>query len=585
MKPDLALRSILTIAGALAGLSAWLIAEQLPQMIDNIRGLMALGVFAGLLFSVFMVATGPLRPLAALIAALAVAVPATLLFLWASFRHSDAVDFIESGLPVVALLFGAGIAVPFVITALARRGNWSDYATLFTEAWYIFTRTTAAMVFMGLVWAVILLSDQMMQLVGLSFVDDILKIDAVPAMITGAALGIALAVVHELSAYVTPYLILRLLRLLLPLVLVVSAVFVVAMPFRGLNELNAFFGSLSAGFVLMAMAFGGLTLVTVAIDQKDEDAVAPGWMQWATKALALLTPLLAALAVWSVSLRVGQYGWTPQRLAAMTAALVLLGYGIGYTMAVVRRDWMHRIRRANVWMALATMVIAALWLTPVLNAQRISANSQVARFETGRIGVAELDVWPLTQDWGHAGDAAIERLRALNHPEQVALNARIDKALGAKSKFDYNPVDEPPEPEPTKAEMAAAVAAIDVLPKGAVLPAIFSESTKFYADTRNLCVRQADGGANCIIVIGNFDKRSPEDEYLLLSTDTISDTTSDYGAQYVLYSIFRDLAVGAQSSGYFSNAAFVSIRSGNFSIEPSPFQVLITGDTVIDPSD
>jgi hypothetical protein len=123
MKPDLALRVVLTISGILAGLAGWLLVDVLPDYLrDNFRLLMTLGIFAGLFFSVFMVAAGPLRPAAAFLAALIVAVPASLLFLWASFRYGDPGAFLESGLPIVALIFGTGIAVPFTITFLARRG-------------------------------------------------------------------------------------------------------------------------------------------------------------------------------------------------------------------------------------------------------------------------------------------------------------------------------------------------------------------------------------------------------------------------------------------------------------------------------
>ena len=578
MKPDLALRAILTVAGALAGLSAWLIAEQLPMMIDNIRGLMVLGVFAGLLFAVFMVATGPLRPMAALIAALAVAVPSTLLFLLASFRYRDPGTYLEAGLPIVALLFGAGIGVPFVITALARRGNWSDYATLFTEAWYIFTRTTAAMVFMGLVWAVILLSDQMMQLVGLNFVEDILEIDAVPAVITGAALGIALAVVHELSAYVTPYLILRLLRLLLPLVLAVSTVFVVAMPFRGLSELNSFFGSLSAGFVLMSMAFGGLTLVTVAIDQRDEDAVSPGWMQWATKALAVLSPVLAGLAVWSVSLRVGQYGWTPHRLAAMTAAVVLLGYGLGYVVAVVRgNDWMHRIRRANVWMALVTLVIAALWLTPLFNAERISVASQMARLESGKVSVESFDLWSVGREWGRAGEAAVERLKAMNLPEQEKLTERISRMEKALYRYEFESTEPVTPLEPV--DVAALLARIPVLPAGSQLPQQIAAVEDMLRRVENACARQTLSGlAACVVVQADFLTAKSGDEWIALFDEYGG------GASVVLLWVEAGL-VQYRELPYQSAETLDRVAKGEFTVAAPDIQVLESGGQTILPQE
>ena len=82
----------------------------------------------------------------------------------------------------------------------------------------------------------------------MEIISDLLDIDGVPFVLTGLVLGLAIAVVNELSDYVSPYLILQLLRLLLPVLVVVMAVFIVALPFRGLSGL---FGGLSAAATLM----------------------------------------------------------------------------------------------------------------------------------------------------------------------------------------------------------------------------------------------------------------------------------------------------------------------------------------------
>ena len=176
----------------------------------------------------------------------------------------------------------------------------------------------------------------------------------------------------------------------LPVVLVVMSVFILALPFQGLSHL---FGDLSAAATLLAMALAGVTLVSTAVDQSDADATEAPLMRLMTQMLALLLPLPAALAGWAVWLRVDQYGLTPNRLAAAMAALLALGYGVAYAAAVLRRGrWMARIRLANTWLALGGVVLAALWLTPVLNAQRLSAASQLARYEAGRTALANLDL-------------------------------------------------------------------------------------------------------------------------------------------------------------------------------------------------
>ena len=95
-----------------------------------------------------------------------------------------------------------------------------------------------------------------------SVIEALIDIDPARPVITGAIFGLAIVVTYELSDMISPQLILRLLRLLLPMITVVVAVFVIALPFRGLSNL---FGSLSAGAVMIGMAITATSLVSAAI--------------------------------------------------------------------------------------------------------------------------------------------------------------------------------------------------------------------------------------------------------------------------------------------------------------------------------
>jgi peptidoglycan/LPS O-acetylase OafA/YrhL len=80
-------------------------------------------------------------------------------------------------------------------------------------------------------------------------------------------------------------------------------------------------------------------------------------------ALALM-PVLAALALWAVALRVRQYGWTHERIWAVAIAGVLMLYALGYAWAALERDaaaWLQRIGRINPamsWLVMALLVLS-----------------------------------------------------------------------------------------------------------------------------------------------------------------------------------------------------------------------------------
>jgi hypothetical protein len=124
--------------------------------------------------------------------------------------------------------------------------------------------------------------------------------------------------------------------------------------------------------------------------------------------------------------RVGQHGWTPERLFAALTCVLALGYGLSYTLAVLRgAGWMERIRQANIHLALAAILLAGLWLTPILNAERISAKNQLARFDAGKTAIADLDVEAI-RGWGTPGEEVLAVLEArAKETGQEALAARL----------------------------------------------------------------------------------------------------------------------------------------------------------------
>jgi hypothetical protein len=92
--------------------------------------------------------------------------------------------------------------------------------------------------------------------------------------------------------------------------------------------------------------------------------------------------------------------------------------------------WMERIRQGNIRMALGIIVVAALWLTPVLNAERISARDQLARYEAGTTKVEALDLYAL-RSWGKPGAEAIAALETrAKEPGQEALAAALAGQTG-----------------------------------------------------------------------------------------------------------------------------------------------------------
>lgn len=570
----------MTFVGGVAGLAAWMLIEIVPDHLENPHLLVTVVAAVAGFFAVMLAIAGPVSVAKACLGAALLSLPAALLLGWASLRFEASEAFYGSGFSLsawAALLF---VGAPFVSLWLWDRHNWSSYLDLFEAAWTIVVRYAAAWLFVGVFWAVLFLCDALLSLVSVNWIEDLIEIDGVPFVLTGAVFGLALRVVYEMRDYLSPYLILHLLRLLLPVLLVVMVIFVLALP---MSDPETLFGGLSPAGTVMAVALGGICLVSVALDKSDADAVRANWMQLATRLLCLLLPVLSALALYGIWLRVSAYGWTPARLAATTAAIVILLYALHYAASVLRGgEWMARIRRGNLVMAGVVMAVAALWLSPILNAEAISARSQEARYLNGAATSSELAVWEMQKDWGKAGKRALERLAALEGAQHADLRQRIDQASLSDNFYEFEQLG---SDEGRGANIEALTKMIRVVPTGTELPAGALNNLPDYRleDWLQACGKSQEFG--CILLLGQFTTGSDEQSGLLFRTG--------YNGGFEAVSVWLqddNLVAGdfvrdpeSQDALELSEADIARLLAGEFRIAPSSRQSLWLGDLELHP--
>ncbi len=518
-------RLIMALLGGAMGLTLWLLGRQWDNPALPPALFLALISWAAAYAAVALALAGPVAVSRALAGA---AVPATVvaaLISLAGLRHMRATDVLDDpamlGAVAVFLLF----SLPFTMLWLRDRAAVLRYAALFDAAWNMLVRYTAAWLFLAIFTLLAFLGDALLDLVGIDVIGRVFDEGWTLSAVGGAVLGLGLAVIYEARETISPGLVLRLLRLLLVPVLAVVAVFLGALPFRGLTQL---FGAFSAAGVLSGTAIVGITLISTALDRSDREAVRARGLRLATRLFALLLPVLAGLAVWAVALRVRDYGWTPDRLMAAAVGLVLLAYGLAYGLAALRGgEWMARIRQANVALALCVIAVSGLWMTPVLNVYRLSTDSQLARFQAGRSSVEQLPLWQMAHDWGRAGQAGLARLAAM--PERPELLARIEDVRNQVNPYQYEQaVQRRIAPE----RVRALLRLLPLRPAGSDLPAGFLTMAPSYRLDRWLagCRRLLpDGRAGCVLVQGAFSPAATaRDQGILLYLDGEAGARADH---------------------------------------------------------
>ena len=167
----MARRITLALVGAAAGITLYVLLVELPDRTDNTRLVLTLASLVGGFFALLLPAIGPVTLARAVMSAGLIAVVSSGLLTWASFRFLDAEEFLSAGHGLAAYTLLVALPLPFLIAALRPGEGWRDFPALFTHAWEIVVRYAVAWIFTGIVWGVIMLSDQVLQLVGIDLIE------------------------------------------------------------------------------------------------------------------------------------------------------------------------------------------------------------------------------------------------------------------------------------------------------------------------------------------------------------------------------------------------------------------------------
>ena len=144
----------------------------------------------------------------------------------------------------------------------------------------------------------------------------------------------------------------------------------------------------------MAMWLNALLLFFLnAVYQAGREAPYPPLVHRLLQPAIALLPVLSALALYGLYLRVDQYGWSLGRCWAFTVCVLLALFSLGYAWAVVRRrdGWQQGLGRVNLVMAWVLLALMLLANTPALDFRAISLASQMGRVQAGEIEMREFD--------------------------------------------------------------------------------------------------------------------------------------------------------------------------------------------------
>lgn len=341
------------------------------------------------------------------------------------------------GLRLPSSLIAIAVAVPLLQAWLDGRSAASRirYPRAHDRAWTDLVTVTAALAFALISFLMAGLLGALFKLIGITALERLLQERDFVLPLLGAAVGGGGALARDQASILsTLQNVLRfILSALTPVLAVGLGLFLLSLPFTGLDSLWQ--ATRNTTPILITCVAAALVLANAVIaDEADHESRRRPLRAAAMLLLACNLPL-AIIAAISVSKRVDQYGWTPDRLWAAVIVALALAYGVAGLWALLQpARWMARVRASNLGMGFGLCAVALLLATPIADFGAISTRSQVARLESGKVTLAAFDWTALRYEFGPAGVAALREL-ARSEPAETAKAARF--ALQSVDRWDF----------------------------------------------------------------------------------------------------------------------------------------------------
>jgi hypothetical protein len=322
------------------------------------------------------------------------------------------------GFPLWSLSFTFAASITLAcfkaLMYLQQRANQVPltYQVLFTNSWRNFLVSALSAIFVFIFWLILMLWGALFQVIQIDFFRDLFQEDWFIFPVLGFALGLGMIIFRNLTRVIDNItkLLHGLIKLLLPLVVAVAVIFLAALPIVGLDIL----WSTGKGTALLLWLLAIILFFTNAVyqDGREANPYAPFIHRLIFSGLCV-TPIISALSLYGLVLRLNQYGWSVERCWAFVVWLILTMIAVGYVVGIVRRraEWTTDLARVNTVMGLVVLAIMLLVNSPLLDFRKISLASQLNRVESGEIELREFDFWYTRNHLARPGYLAMEEMK------------------------------------------------------------------------------------------------------------------------------------------------------------------------------
>lgn len=266
----------------------------------------------------------------------------------------------------------------------------------------------------GLFWLVMFSAAALFRLVRLPFLSELIERGEfwIPATALVFSYGVSLAVTQRTVARFLFERLTQLCGWIYPLAGALGVAFVASWLVQGIAPLLE---TRRAAFLLLWFAVLSVLLVNASSRGGLDEPRYPRWLRRALSTGLLVLLPMVAVALYALGLRIGQYGWTVDRLWGLFVATVVAVFALGYALNALA-EWTGRAERCLVpatnAVAAAVLVLGVLLLLGgAIDPRRVSVSDQLQRLSRGTSDEQD-PIRYLAREGGVFGRRALQALAA-----------------------------------------------------------------------------------------------------------------------------------------------------------------------------
>ena len=384
--------------------------------------------------------------------------------LWSLYSPETGFYFIPSQRSeLIRVSMAVFLIIPFFQCRIA---SWS-WKFPYSEIFFQFCRNLFLLFQAGIViavfWGLLVTASLLFDIVGLRNVPFLIfnPLTSIPLTSLTIAISISVAIKHPGIDSLGRW-ILSVLSWLLPFFSVLSVMFILCLPFSGLRKL---WDTGQASTLMLLLQFGTIILANAAWLDGTKPVFQNKYTNFLARMSLLCLPVYTALCMYSVGLRIQQYGLTTDRIQAMFLTVTAGIWGLGYAGAVLLKKWPGSIGKVNITSIIIMIILVLLMDSPLLDPYRLASENQYQRLMTGKIRAEDFDYIYTRFSLGRYGNAVLSELEAGDN-EHVKAGIKSAREIQPEEYLRYTLTGIPP-----KSRRQAIIQGAKVYPAGRELTA------------------------------------------------------------------------------------------------------------------